>query len=786
MITLNGYRDISQCRLYRDDVNPLSWYVMPFTPRIALDDKKNPIFSLVWHRRDVSHLTEEERRTKLGGGILTLSAELAPTPEQMTEIRKTLGADPDVQARVAAARPRWWTDEIRRDKNKLGEALQIAAVPVKEGSVSIAVLAEDAAAHGEFIGNLIGAGKVSMLGNQRASFMAKLTQDGVVLMWEMLERNLAAIRIAYEMRFDHRLDAVTMVVWADARKSYHAVQEQWQNLQDNARFSTRTSGNSTKMSFSRDQDQKAGDIMQEVSTASQSSSVTIIPEAGGEAVPADQIQELTKMGNEMISEFLASTFLEFKPGEQTQFTEQPTLATELPSYDGKKYGHHGVNYYSLKKWDESMTATLNSTFKSKSVLTTTIAPNDNLSNILAGKNVEDFRTKIDINPDFYKYLDVQLVCTANFDEDPVDLIRGKVSYAATGPQGAISAVKDFMFKKDTPPQHFATYLAAPDKRNYNYEYEVFYKGGAETMLVSGKSDGTVLVLDTDRLGVLRVEVQLGAVNWDRYMSVILKLSYGSGSQKKETEFTLTQQNDKQVWNEVIAKDVTEAYTYQVTFVDKESRKVEVPAQTSRSKRLVINQPLQEDMEIAVVGAGDFGAEGMLSRIVVALRYRDAANNYNVDDVFTLNGTLTSTIWKIPLRNTGLRSYEYQTTVFYTDGVTRAEPWKQTSDVILVIGDPFGFRVTIRPTLLKNRGFSFGTINLKFVDPQAGIRSEKTLEIENFTTGLMWRFRLGDLERHTFTYQLTLFRDDGTEVKLPETQHSQEVLVLKPPAQTEHA
>ena len=76
---------------------------------------------------------------------------------------------------------------------------------------------------------------------------------------------------------------------------------------------------------------------------------------------------------------------------------------------------------------------------------------------------------------------------------------------------------------------------------------------------------------------------------------------------------------------------------------------------------------------------------------------------------------------------------------------------------------------------------FGTIHLVFHDPQAAIRAEKTFEITDFSKALYWRFRLGSPDRHTYKYQLTLFKDDGTEVKLPESEASQEVLVLKPPA-----
>ncbi len=782
MLTLTQFRDISNCRVLRDDIDPLTLYVIPFTPRVALDEDGKPVISLVWYRRDVAQLSEEERKTRLGGGILTLSAELGTTDEQQREIRSTIAEDPLLHRHLNASLHRWWNDEIRQDKRKLAEALRLNMVPIKDGTVQISILGEnpETGQPGEFVGQLVGVGRVSMLGNMRASFMAKLTQDGIVLLWEMLEKNLAAIRIAYDLKYDHRLDAVRMVVWCNARKAYEASHEMWQSLQENASFSTKTSGNTKRMTSRHDESNRAGETLRKVAEASQASGVTIIPEGDSKVVTPEQTLELTRVGNEMISQFLASTILDFKPGQDAKFKEQPDLRTELPSYEGKKYGHHGIEFYSLKTWNEQMNVNLNHVFTSKAVLEGSFGPNDNLSNILKGHKAAEFRTQIDIDAEWYQYLDVQVVCTTNFDEDPVDLVEAHLSYQATGPHGRINSLKDFIFKKDSQPQRFSTYLASPDKTSYDYQYTVFYRGTDAKMEVSGKTDETVLVLDTDRMGILRVGVEVGLIDWERIKSAFVKMSYGSGPTTKQVEFTLSQAQPKQLWNEIIGREVTEPYRYAVTFTDKENRNISVPEQTSRAKQLVINQPLQEDLEVAVIPAGEFGSEGLISKIAVALRYRDQRNNYNQDDIIILDDSKKSQVWKIPLVDANLRTFDFQTTVFYSDGVTRSDDWRQSDTRVLAVGDPYGFRVQIVPRLIKSPPYAFGTIHLRFEDSAAGIRSEKTLEVADFAKPLFWRFRLGAPDRHTYKYQLTLFKEDGTEVKIPETDATQEVLILKPP------
>lgn len=783
MITMTGQRDIARCSIFRDDSDDLSVYIMPQSPRIALDDTGKPILSLVQYRRDLSNLTDEERRTKLGGGILTLSVELSPTDQDMREIRKTLSEDPALATRLEQGTYRnWWLNEIRKDQAELAKALKVSSVPVIEGTVGIAVLAEtaEAGAAGEFVSTLVGAGRVSMTGRQRAAFMAKLTMDGAVLLWGMFERNLPAIRVGYDLKYNHRLDAVKMLVWCDARKSFQATQDQWQHLNDNASFSERHSGNSSHYTYKHEETSNARNRMFSAVKASETTRIEIIPEAGPTVVTTEQIAELTKIGNEMVKDFIASTFLEYKPGAEAKFDEKPELKTELAKYGDREYGSHSIDQYNLKTWNESMSANLDYQFKSKAVIEGHLAPQDNLSNVLGGRNVEQFRTQIDIDSDWYKFLDVQVLCTADFEHDPVELVTAQLTYQARGPQGDIHESKEMVFKKDSAPGRFATYLASPTLRTYSYSYEVRYKGSQDTFRVTGKHDGEILVLDTDSLGVLKVDVQLGLITWERISQVFVKMSYGSGTDRKQTEFTLNQAAQSRTWSEVIGKPVDGEYTYEVIFVDKQGQRIPLAPATSRSRTLVINQPFKEDLEIAIVPSGSFA--DLLSSITVAMRYLDTPNSYRVEKTFNFSEPKAQ-FWRFPLRNENLRNYDYRESVTYQDGVQRDVDWRPSDKTVLPVGELFNFRVQVTPYLLKNPPgvWSFATVHLSFKDPQEPVGAQKTLEVTDFTKPLAWRFRTAAPDRHTYKYQVTLYKTDGTEIKMPEKEDSREVLVLIPPA-----
>jgi hypothetical protein len=792
MITLTGQRGIAGCNVYADDVDALVYYVLPQSPRIAFDDGGKPIFSLVWYRRPVDQLTEEERKNRLGGGLLTFSVELATTADQEQQIRKALAADPAVHQLLENGNPlggpdyrNWWLNEINQDEGKLAQGVKLESLPVVDGSVTVAILGEDPDNLADFLATVIGAGRVSMTGRQRAAFMAKLTQDGAVLLWDMLERNLPAIRIGYDLKFDYRMTGVRMSVWCDAEKSYRAVQEQWAHINDNASWSVTHDDGGTHYRFSHDKSTDAGSRLQITAVDSEAAGVEIIPEAGPDLVKPELIAELTQQGNEMIKDFLAATFLEFKAGQDFKPDEEPDLDTALAEQDGKPYGHHGIEYYKLKDWSENMSATLNYQSKSLAVAEGHAAPNDNLSNILAGNKVADFRTQIELDDAWYRYLDVQVVCTADFDEDPVDLVEATLGYHASGQHGKIDEDKSLVFRKETPPQRFTTYVASPEQDQYDYSYTVFYKGSSQKMTVTGKSKETVLVLDTDRMGILRVDVQAGLVDWTQVQSLFVQMWYGTGVNRKETEFVLDSAHQSHRWVEVIAKEVTEPYGYQVTLVDKQGQRMEQPAETSRTKTLVVNQPIVDKLEVTFVPAGAFGSDGLLSQVVVAARYRDDAHDYTVDDTFTMVKQGDSKVWTVPLIDKTLRRYEYQVTVFYSDGVTREDDWQKTDHTVLPCGDPYGFRVKILPNLLKNPPglYQFGFIHLGFDDSQATpkIHTERDFEIMDFTESIIWRFRLGDPNRHEYKYRLTLFKSDGQKVELPEAKESKEVLVLEPPA-----
>jgi len=502
-------------------------------------------------------------------------------------------------------------------------------------------------------------------------------------------------------------------------------------------------------------------------------------------VKPEMIEQLTQQGWNMISAFLADNLLQSVKPEDFSATDDPPLQTQLADGgNNRKYGSDTLDSYKLKQVDESALGVFDATFDEKATVTTHVNPTDNLSHVLNGQSVKDYRAQIDLDPQFYRYADVQVTCTADFDTEPVDLVKAHLEYHGTSDGHGIDQVKDLEFSKGSTPQFFSTYLAAPDQITYNYAIDVYYSGSTKTFHLEGESNSTVLVLDTDTLGILSVDVQVGIVDWDRYKAVQVDLSYGEGIDSVHTTLTFDASKQSDSWVEVLGKAMTEDYSYVVTWVDKSNQQLAQPSGRAHDKRLVLDQPERESLSVTLVPAGAFGEGGLLSKIVTALRYQDPAHQYEQSTTVTMTTDADVKSWDVPLVDTSLRTYDYQVNVFYSDGLTRSDDkWLTTDRTVLPVGDPYGWRVQFVPYLLKNPPgrWSFATLHVSFNDTEGQISVEQDFTITDFTQPVIWRFRMAAPDRHSYTYQLSLFGADSTQPALQQAvvTDTKEVVVLSP-------
>ena len=785
VITTMQQWSIANCTVYLDDTDPLQVYAVPNSPRVALDAQGKPIFSLVQYRRPVDQVPEADRATKLGGGLLSFSIDLARTPDQDTQIKQAMSTDPYLQSLLAKPRTDgvdysdWWNNQVHQDATQIVSRMQISALPVESGQVLVSVDGETGATPGEFVSTLAGAGDVSMTADERGAFSAKLTMDGATLLYDMLQKNIpGGIWVEYKLNFTARTDGVQMVCWCHTTQIYHAMQTQWQDLSQSGSYSDVTSGSDSYHTYDHSQQGTASDVIQKFALSIQAAGVTVTPTAGPDTIKPDVISQLTTQGMTMISQYLASTLLQSTNPQDFTTKDDPTVTTQLADGGGgRKYGGDSASMYSVRSVDETTLGDYNFTLDEKATLAWSVNPADTLSNILNGQNVTAFCTQVDLDEQFFHYADVEITCTTNFDTDPVDAVKVHMEYHGTNSSGPIDEVKDFVFSKSSSaPQTFSTYIAAPDQDSYTYSVEVFYTGSDKTYSFSGKSNETQLILDTDTLGVLSVQLQVGVADWTRYKSAEIVLTYGAGV---TSTYTLNAGKQSDSCIAVIGQGTPVQYTYTVNWTDTSDQQIAGTPGQGTSGRLVLDEPLHQSMSIMVVPAGNFGPEDLLQRIVVALRYTDTANNYEQTATATFVSATDSFSWVVPLKDITLRKYEYQVSVFYSDGVTRLDQtWTPADATVLAVGDPYGYQVQFIPFRLASK-WTLGTLHVEFADPAASISVAQDFPITDFTKPIFWRFRLGAVDRHTYTYQLTMYGSDPNAAGVvgPTVTDTREVVVL---------
>jgi hypothetical protein len=199
MITLAGscrlgsstvFRDV----LYRDGQRRYTprFYVLPDAPRLSRDGAGRPAFDFLWYRSGLDAGTAPS-----AGGLVTLTVELAPSPEERAQI---------VEAIPAALAP------------EALPSIDIVAVPFVSGTVTLSFAGESA--DGEFATRVAGNGPARLVGAERATFVVELSRDGAALLWGAIEDGRDLFHVRYDLVFEHRLDDIELRVWSDARRCH--------------------------------------------------------------------------------------------------------------------------------------------------------------------------------------------------------------------------------------------------------------------------------------------------------------------------------------------------------------------------------------------------------------------------------------------------------------------------------------------------------------------------------------------------------------------------------------
>jgi hypothetical protein len=662
-----------------------------------------------------------EGTTPRAGGLVTLTAELAVPPE----------------AREPTA------DAIRA---VMGDACppdaDIVPVPFKRGTVGLTFGGEGDGASD--LARVVGGGPARLSRSERATFLLDLTADGAALLWQAIDAAEDLLHVRYDLVADVRLDEVRLRVWCDAERA-HAL----------ARERTATTAVTAAQ-------------VREALGVEQAAGVAI---ESAQPLDADHHAALESLGRRVLERALASTLFSFEGtgigGGGGRLTADDGRVGTLRPFD-RRFGA-GVNFTLSEAYPVERHFVVGDVLRLDATLEA------------LGPRVR----QVTLDGGYFKTLEVKMVCTADFERDPIDTVKVTIDYDHRTAAGArVHRTGELVLQRGAEVATFHTDVASPDATSYSYRADVYFDGDPEPYRMERSGvEGNVVVMDLDVLGVRHVTVELRDVPFDRVRHAIVDLEMPPGPVSRRG--ILDSQTPVRSWATVV-RERDDPYRYRVTWLTADERRLEEPWRESLARTLHLDAPpaLRRRAHVLVMAGGSF--EGV-RQVVAGLVLADGSSS----EELTFSGPGESHAWEPPVEDPESLRYRVTTTVVYDDGSRAVAGPVDEDRPVLVVRDRSRFTVRIVPRLLNLGGaWRMALVALEFEDgtdvagvPGAPGPTRKTFVVREPEDEPTWTFRTSDPDRHRYRYQVTLIPQEGDRLVTPWEEAEREILVLRPPAGT---
>ena len=331
-----------------------------------------------------------------------------------------------------------------------------------------------------------------------------------------------------------------------------------------------------------------------------------------------------------------------------------------------------------------------------------------------GKNVkwEDYALTVDGDDPFFRSFAAAFMVNADFTDLPISSVIVQVSYK--GPQGQGRA-ETYTFRKPEDIERFEAFLDG-GTGEFEYVYTVNYRGESNAYKsppIKSKSDVSINVGD---LGIWKVDIDVGDINFDQVRQAQLKLVYQDGDIRRERQFTMTNEARRFQIREVIFKPRTEPWTYSVKYFLKDGREVSVTDETSEGEELYVNDPFSANRTVSIRTKGDF--DNTIDTLFLDFVYVDDQNDYKQEKSFAFSAAgRRFEDWTFPVISERAGKLTYTGTIVYKDGrppLAIAEK-PVTSNTVLEGEDVLELNVELIPDLIDWSQTKLVTVTLSYVD-----------------------------------------------------------------------
>lgn len=749
MLKIPAFQQFDGVTVYQDSDQDFVFYAIPDLPQLRYGDDGKPVFLFLKYRDAPGDVTAGASR---GGGYVQFDTVLAVSEARLTQISATL--QQAINAKYQAA------------GNNTPPKVQLAPasfIDDKDTAVAIHTLQAKPDGTG-MVTSVVGFGKPSLIGSNVASFSIDLTQDGAALLWQAFQMATLPVSVDYDIKFLAQIPALTMHIWLHAQQ-LHTYYEQINEDVDPGTCSD------TDVSYTQ--------IMQEEFSKYSVAGVDITSwpsDLDGEnAADVESFkQNMTDQGWSLLESTLKS-----------DMTDKFTAETGADTGQASDYQN------TVRSYLQSYSDDLDVMFTDNQVVKWPIHPQATLQGFLTtpgpdGKlpNKADFFKEISLDDPFFRMLQVQIHCNADFTNDPIYAVKVHVEYGSSNNPATFLA-KDYVFTDNTTVQTFQTYIDQTIGVNFTYSAVISYKNSTKTLQVAPKtSNETQLILGVNDFGYLSLQIIAAAFNWDVVASAQVHIKYeddANGVPLQEDVVQLTKSALIANYQRTIFAPVTQPYQYKVVYFLTNEQQVVQDWISNGEQLLLLNDVFSDHIAVQLLAAGFDNTNA----IVIDLDYEDPAHTYSVQKTLQLSSNQSFLTWLVPIYGGATKAFKYKSTVLHADSTTEQNDWQTaTGSQTLIVGDVVAnyLTVNILADLLDFTQIKLARVTLHYTDPANAVDTQEDFV---FTPASMadtsWKIAIKDKTKTGYVYSAAYYMMDGTERDVPVTAMTTATVVLQLPA-----